>query len=435
MIPFLERIKAHELGERMYSFAERLYPICRSITGNGLRETLRLIQEEIPLSLHEIPSGTEVFDWVVPREWNIRDAYIKNSRGEKIVDFKKNNLHVLNYSTPINARIPLEELRTHLFSLPDKPDWIPYRTSYFNDNWGFCVSHRQLETLPNDVYEVVIDGSLEPGSLSYGELLIPGRSDEQILLFAHCCHPSLANDNLSGIAMLVELARILSASSPRYTYRCVFAPGTIGCITWLSQNQSELDKVKMGLVAAVLGDPGQLTYKKTRTGNSLIDRAALHVLRHSGTPFRTLDFSPYGYDERQFASPGINLPVGRLTRTPNGAYPEYHTSADNLDLICPEALSDSLTAYLKIIMLIESNHMYESNFPYCEPQLGKRGLYKKTGGHANAEERELALLWVLNQSDGQHDLLDIAERADMPFWSIADAPTALAEANVIRKIQ
>lgn len=422
------------LGRRMYALAERLFPICRSITGNGLRETLRILQQEIPLSLYEVPSGTQAFDWVVPPEWNICDAYIKNSRGEKIVDFQKNNLHVLNYSMPINARMSLEELGPHLFTLPEKPEWIPYRTSYFNENWGFCISQRQLEMMPKGDYKVVIDSSLSPGALSYGELIIPGESEEQILLFAHCCHPSLANDNLSGIAVLVELAKLLSASSPKFTYRCIFAPGTVGCITWLSQNKLELNKVKLGLVAAVLGDPGQLTYKKTRSGDTLIDRAALHILRHRNVPFSTLEFSPYGYDERQFASPGINLPVGRLTRTPNGAYPEYHTSADNLDLITPTAMADSLATYFAILMLIERNCVYQSNFPYCEPQLGKRGLYKKTGGHANAEQRELALLWVLNQADGQHDLLNIADRADMPFEIIFNAAADLAAADVIRKV-
>lgn len=434
MLSLNTSIDFSELGERMYALAERLYPICRSITGNGLRETLRILQENIPLTLHEIPTGTSVFDWIVPREWNIRDAYIKNSRGQKIVDFQQLNLHVLNYSTPINTHMRLEELRPHLFTMPEKPDWVPYRTSYFNDNWGFCISHRQLETLPDDDYEVVIESSLEAGALTYGELTIPGESEEQILLFAHCCHPSLANDNLAGMAVVVELAKILNAVSPRFTYRCVFAPGTIGCITWLSQNQSHLNKVKLGLVAAVLGDSGPLTYKRTRAGGTLVDRAALHVLRHRHAPFAVLEFSPYGYDERQFASPGINLPVGRLTRTPNGAYPEYHTSADNLSLITPLAMADSLAAYLEIVMLLERNHIYKSNFPYCEPQLGKRGLYKNTGGHANAEQRQLALLWVLNQADGQHDLLDIAERADMPFEIIADAAAELIAADVLKRV-
>ena len=365
MLPFYINSDFPDLGQRMYAFAERLYPICRSITGNGLRETLRIIQKEIPLTLHEVATGTAVFDWVVPREWNIRDAYIKNSRGEKIVDFQQNNLHVLNYSTPINARMSLEELRSHLFTLPEMPDWIPHRTSYFNDNWGFCITHRLLEAMPDDEYEVVIDSSLEPGSLTYGEFTIPGESEEQILLFAHCCHPSLANDNLSGIAVVVELARILSASSTRFTYRCVFAPAAIGCVTWLSQNQSELSKVKLGMVAALLGDSGPLSYKKTLAGDTLIDRASLHVLRHLNMPFRTIEFSPFGYDERQFASPGISLPVGRLTRTPNGAYPEYHTSADNMSLITPNAMADSLAAYCAIFSLIENNYVYQNNFPYC----------------------------------------------------------------------
>jgi aminopeptidase-like protein len=244
----------------------------------------------------------------------------------------------------------------------------------------------------------------------------------------------LANDNLSGIAVVVELARILAESSPRFTYRCVFAPAAIGCITWLSQNQSELGKVKLGMVAALLGDSGHLTYKKTYTGDALIDRASLHILRHRNTPFQTLEFSPFGYDERQFASPGINLPVGRLTRTPNGAYPEYHTSADNMDLITPSAMADSLAAYRAIFALIENNNVYQSNFPYCEPQLGKRGLYRTTGGHGNPEQRQLAILWVLNQANGQHDLLDIAERSGLQFEIIASVAAELAAADVIRKI-
>ncbi len=434
MLPLNTSSNSSELGERMYALAERLYPICRSITGNGLRETLRILQEEIPLTLHEIPTGTAVFDWVVPREWNIRDAYIRNSFGEKIVDFQKHNLHVLNYSTPVHALMHLKELRPHLFTLPDMPDWIPHRTSYFNDNWGFCITQRQLEAMPDDNYEVVIDSSLEPGALTYGELTIPGESEEQILLFAHCCHPSLANDNLAGIAVIVELARILGESSPRFTYRCVFAPAAIGCITWLSQNRSELGKIKLGMVAALLGDSGQLTYKKTSTGDALIDRASLHILRHRNAPFQTLEFSPFGYDERQFASPGINLPVGRLTRTPNGAYPEYHTSADNMDLITPSAMADSLAAYRAIFALLENNYVYQSNFPYCEPQLGKRGLYRTTGGHGNPEQRQLAILWVLNQANGQHDLLDIAERSGLQFEIVASAAAELAAAEVIRRI-
>ena len=434
MLPLNTSSNSSELGERMYALAERLYPICRSITGNGLRETLRILQEEIPLTLHEIPTGTAVFDWVVPREWNIRDAYVRNSRGERIIDFQRHNLHVLNYSTPMNARMRLEELRPHLFTLPDMPDWVPHRTSYFNDNWGFCITQRQLDAMPDDDYEVVIDSSLEPGALTYGELTIAGETEEQILLFAHCCHPSLANDNLSGIAVVVELARILGESSPRFTYRCVFAPAAIGCITWLSQNRSELGKIKLGMVAALLGDSGQLTYKKTSTGDALIDRASLHILRHRNAPFQTLEFSPFGYDERQFASPGINLPVGRLTRTPNGAYPEYHTSADNMDLITPSAMADSLAAYRAIFALLENNYVYQSNFPYCEPQLGKRGLYRTTGGHGNPEQRQLAILWVLNQANGQHDLLDIAERSGLQFEIVASAAAELAAAEVIRRI-
>lgn len=414
-----------ELGEQLHDFVTELYPICRSITGNGLRETLRRIGQRIPLQIHEVPSGTQAFDWTVPREWNIRDAFIRNSKGEKIVDFQRSNLHVVNYSVPINAKLSLSELKRHLHALPDHPDWIPYRTSYYRETWGFCLSQRQLESLPEDEYEVFIDSTLTDGHLSYGEAVLPGETSQEILISCHTCHPSLCNDNLSGVAIATFLAQVLASQKRRYTYRFLFVPGTIGSIVWLSRNPEAVSRVKHGLVLACVGDPGAPSYKKSRRGNADIDRVVLHLLNRSGQPYSVRDFLPYGYDERQYCSPGFNLPVGCLNRTQHGKFPEYHTSADNLDLVTPHALSDSLRLCLKIFETLEGNRTYRNLNPHCEPQLGKRGLYRELGGYADAETRELALLWVLNLSDGSHSLLDIAERANLPFSTIQQAAADL----------
>ena len=421
-----------ELGNEIYQLIEKLFPLCRSITGNGVRSTLKILQEHIPLDIIEVPTGTCVFDWEVPKEWNIRDAYIKNAEGQKIVDFKKNNLHVVSYSLPINKKLTLAELKPHLHTLPEQPEWIPYRTSYYNETWGFCLSHNLLESLDDGEYEICIDSSLESGSLTYGEYFKQGETDEEVLLFAHCCHPSLCNDNLSGLAMLTLLAKQLSQQVTRYSYRFVFTPATIGSITWLSQNESKLGNIKHGLVAAVAGDPGQLTYKKTRNGNCEIDRAVLNVLCNERDSHDVLEFSPYGYDERQFSSPGINLNVGRLTRTPNGCYPEYHTSADNLDLVKPDALADSLDAYWQVINVLESNQKFINTSPKCEPQLGRRGLYRKTGGHKDIGKVEFAYLWVLNMSDGEHSLLDIAEQAELSFDVVRHAAKNLYSCGLLK---
>jgi aminopeptidase-like protein len=415
----------------MYSLVRRLYPICRSITGNGVRQTLSILREQISLEIHEVASGTQVFDWTVPKEWNIRDAYIKNSRGERVVDFQQSSLHVVNYSIPVRAKLRLAELRPHLHSLPEQPEWIPYRTSYYNESWGFCLAHKVLATLPDDEYEVCIDSTLQPGSLTYGEYLVPGSTDDEVLIYTHTCHPSLANDNLSGIAVVTQLARLLAARRCRYTYRFVFGPGTIGSITWLSRNQKRLQHIRHGLVVGLVGDPGPLTYKRSRYGNAEIDRASQLVLRAGGRAHRVVDFSPYGYDERQFCSPGINLPVGRLTRTPNGEYPEYHTSADDLRLIHPAALAESLAACTQILNILENNMCLRSTNPNCEPQLGKRGLYSKTGGGKEVGQREYALLWVLNLADGRHRLLDILERSGLGLEPIYQASRDLLEAGLL----
>ena len=310
-----------------------LFPICRSITGDGLRQSLAKVGELLPLTIHEVATGTEAFDWTVPKEWNIRDAYIKDAAGRRVVDFQQCNLHVVNYSAPVNTRMPLKELRPHLHVLEERPEWIPYRTSYYAESWGFCLSQRQLEGLSDGEYEVVIDSSLQDGALSYGECVLPGQIDDEFLISVHICHPSLANDNLSGVAVATAVARVLASTSHRYTYRFLFLPGTIGPITWLSRNQAAVERVKHGLVLACVGDRGGINYKRSRRLSADIDRAVEHVLRSKGAPFEVRDFSPYGYDERQYCSPGFNLPVGSFRRTPHGEYPEYHTSADNLEFV------------------------------------------------------------------------------------------------------
>jgi aminopeptidase-like protein len=391
-----------------------------------------MLQERIPLEIREVPTGTPVFDWTVPKEWNIRDAWIKDPSGRKVVDFQDCNLHVLNYSVPVHEKLPLAELKKHLFSLPDKPDLIPYRTSYYKEAWGFCLSHRTLESLPEGEYEVLIDSTLAGGSLTYGECLLAGDSEREVLLSTHVCHPSLCNDNLSGIAVMTELAREIQAwPRRRYSYRFLFIPGTIGSITWLALNEVRIDH---GLVAANLGDPGKFHYKKSRRGNAEIDRAVLSVLRSSGEPFGVEEFIPFGYDERQYCSPGFNLAVGSLTRTPYGRYPEYHTSADNLDFVKPEALEGSLRTYLAVTDVLEGNRRYRNLNPKCEPQLGRRGLYRTIGGDEAGRARELALLWVLNLSDGENDLLDIAERSGMSFAAIREAADALLVVGLLEEV-
>jgi aminopeptidase-like protein len=421
----------------MMDLIAKAYPICRSITGDGVRRTLAMIRERIPLETREVPTGTRVFDWTVPKEWNIRDAWIKDPSGRKVVDFQDCNLHVLNYSVPVHEKLPLAELRKHLFTLPDKPDLIPYRTSYYKEAWGFCLRHRTLEELPDGEYEVLIDSTLQDGSLTYGECLLPGDSEREVLLSTHVCHPSLCNDNLSGIAVMTELAREMQARPRRrYSYRFLFIPGTIGSITWLALNEVRIDH---GLVAANLGDPGSFHYKKSRRSSfgikpAEIDRAVLAVLRSSGEPFGVEEFVPFGYDERQYGSPGFNLAVGSLTRTPYGRYPEYHTSADNLDFVKPEALEGSLRTYLAVMDVLEGNRRYRNLNPKCEPQLGRRGLYRTIGGDESGRARELALLWVLNLSDGEHDLLAIAERSGMSFAAVRQAADALLEVGLLEEV-
>jgi len=431
----VKAIDSSLIGDKLFSIVKDLYPICRSITGDGIRVTLDYLSQTIPLSIHEVASGTAVFDWFVPKEWNIRDAYIKDSSGRTVVDFKDSNLHVVSYSIPIHAKMNREDLRTHLHSLPDKPSWIPYRTSYYNKDWGFCIENDRLSKLNEDLYEVFIDSSLEDGSLTYGEYFLPGTSKDEILISTHICHPSLANDNLSGIAICTVLADILSRTATRYSYRFLFIPGTIGSITWLAKNRDGVGRIKHGLVAACLGDSGGFSYKRSRHGIHEIDRAVEHILKRQSGRSQFVDFTPYGYDERQFCSPGFNMPVGCLMRTPNGQYPEYHTSADDLSLVRPRYLAESLRVFLQIFEVLEGNGVYRTLNPYCEPQLGRRGLYDLIGGREDAKEFQMALLWVLNLSDGTHSLLDIADRAATNFVLIRGAANALLQTGLLEEIE
>jgi aminopeptidase-like protein len=419
----------------MYNLISKLYPICRSITGDGVRETLRILQQHILLDIHEVPTGTQVFDWRVPKEWNVRDAYVKNAKGEKVIDFQASNLHLLSYSIPIHQKMSLAQLKEHLFTLPDYPDWIPHRTSYYGENWGFSLTHRQLQSLEEGEYEVYIDSSVEEGHLTYGEYFLKGETSKEILLSCHVCHPSLCNDNLSGISLVTFLAKHLSTLSLHYSYRFLFIPATIGSITWLSLNEDKAFQIQHGLVVAGVGDSGHLNYKKSRRGDAEIDRTVAHILKHSERPYAIAEFSPYGYDERQFCSPGFDLPVGSLTRTPFGCYPEYHTSADNLDFVRPTALADSLDAYISILEVLESNKKYLNTNPKCEPQLGKRGLYATFGGKKSTKVQEMAMLWVLNLSDGDRSLLDIAERSQLKFSLIREAAEALLKHGLLREIE
>jgi aminopeptidase-like protein len=389
-----------------------------------------MIGDRIPLQTFEVPTGTPVFDWTVPKEWNIRDAYVKAPGGKRVVDFRKSNLHVLNYSTPVHAIMPLSELKPHLFTLPENPDWIPYRTSYYQRNWGFCLSHNQMLALDDGDYEVCIDSTLEDGSLTYGECYLRGRSMDEVLISCHVCHPSLANDNLSGLAVATFLAQCLSGRDLRYSYRFLFIPGTIGAITWLAQNRETAGRIHHGLVLTCIGDAGRFHYKKSRRGNAEIDRAAAHVLRHYSESPEILEFSPYGYDERQYCSPGFNLPVGCLMRSVWGTFPEYHTSADNLDFIQPLQLAGSLRVCAAILDVLENNRRYVNLNPYCEPQLGRRNLYRSTGGDSIGAEMN-ARLWVLNLSDGENSLLDMAERSGIPFWMICEAAELLRENGLL----
>lgn len=416
--------------DALFALVKQLYPLARSLTGDGVRETLACLSEVTPLTMHEVPTGTQVFDWQIPSEWTLRSAWIEGPDGQRVVDVSKHNLHLVGYSTPVHGEFSLAQLQPHLHSDPARPEVIPYLTSYHTPHWGFCLSHRQREALTEGRYRVCIETVLAPGSLTYGEVHLPGSTDQEFLLYTHTCHPSLANDNASGMAVCAFLARWLARAPRRLSYRVVFGPGTLGSLTWLSRNASVLPRIVGGLVLALVGDGGPLVYKRSWSGTSLIDRAAEAWLRREQPSAVCLDFSPWGYDERQFGSPGFRLPVGRLTRSPEEGYPEYHSSADNLDIIQPAALGGALEAAQSILSLIEANQTLINLQPMGEPQLGRRGLYRSLGGPASPALQR-ALLWVLTCGDGDHDLIHAYQRSGLPLATILEAEEALRSVGLL----
>jgi aminopeptidase-like protein len=431
MAAYVEQVPVGEfhLGDDLFALCSNLFPICRSLTGAGVRETLTVIDKVLPLTVHEVPSGTEVLGWTVPDEWNIVDAYVKNSRGERVIDFQRSNLHVVGYSTPVHEVMSLAELRQHVHTIPEHPGWIPYRTSFYRPSWGFCTSHDDLARLEEDEYEVMIDSTLAPGSLTYAEAYLPGAVEEEVLISTHVCHPSLANDNVSGMALTAYLGAHLSARDRHYSYRLLFIPSTLGSITWLARNEEAVSRIRHGVVVTGVGDRGPVVYKRSRRGDAGIDRAAAHVLARRGSTDRVVDFYPYGYDERQFCSPGFDMPVGRLSRTPHNQYPEYHTSADDLSVLDPECLLDSFDVLTQMLDVVDANHRFVNQHPMGEPKLDSYGLYSVVAGEI--PDFELALLWVLNWSDGRHDLLDVAEQAGLDFPLVRRAADALVRHGLL----
>ena len=452
----IENIQNNDKGNHMYGIIKKLFPICRSITGNGTRQSLEIISKEFPIETYEVPTGTQVFDWTIPKEWNILDAYVIDPTRRKIIDFKKSNLHILNYSIPVKKKINLSELKDHIFTDPKHADDIPYRTSYYSENWGFCMPHNEFLKLKDGIYEVFIDSTLKNGSLSYGEYFHKGKNDDEILFSCYICHPSMCNDSLSGVAMTLELAKYIKnlKSETNYSYRFLFIPETIGSITWLSKNQEKIKNIKHGLVVTCVGDSGCMTYKKTRQNNSEIDRTVIDVLKNSKQNFKLFDFFPSGSDERQYCSPGINLNIGCLTRSMFTQFPEYHTSSDNLDFINAESLHNTFKIYLSIISKLEENFgkfpsknimrenkihsdndpVYVNLLPKCEPHLGKRGIYHLVGGKNPIYDiiKEKAIMWVLAYSDGTYSLNDISERSKIDLDILKEVGNLLIEKELIK---
>jgi len=418
-------------GGDMMELIQELYPILRSLTGDGVRETLSILARHNPIEIHEVPSGTSALDWTVPLEWNVREAWIRDPEGNKIVDICESNLHVVGYSIPVRKRLPLNALQANLHSIPEQPEWIPWRTSYYEENWGFCLPHSQREALQDGEYEVCIDSSLEDGHLTYGELFLPGESDRELLVSVHVCHPSLVNDNLSGIAVSTAVAEKLSGSNRRLGVRFLFIPGTIGSLTWLEHNRETAGRIVGGLTLTCLGDSAPLTYKRTFGGKAEFDRVASQVLGELVPDHKELDFYPYGYDERQYNSPGFRMPIGSLMRSRHGRFPEYHTSADNISLISEGQLEEAANVILNILRTMDQNRRFRSLAPEGEPQLGRRGIYRAIGGGGDPETRQYAMLWLLQAGDGFHTLLDVAERSKIAFGDIHAAAIVLEQHALI----
>ena len=444
------------IGEKMYALMEELYPIARSITGQGVRKTLKILQNNFQLKIKEVSSGTNVFDWKIPQEWNVRDAYIMNNKNKKIVDYKRSNLHILQYSEKIKKKIKTSELKKHIFTLPDQPNNIPYVTSFYSKNWGFCMSHNEFLKLNDDEYFVNIESNHKDGSLTYGEYLIKGEVNEEILISTYVCHPSLCNDNLSGPVLAATLAEYLSKQKLHYSIRFLFIPETIGAITWLALNENKIKNIVHGLVATCLGDSGISTYKKSRDGDNIIDKVVEEVLIESGKPYKIMDFWPSGSDERQFCSPAFNLPVGSLMRTPYDMFDEYHTSEDNLSFMNKDCLADSFSKYVSVIKKLEENYdgfkprggkiknkknkkndpVFKNLFPKCEPQLGKRGVYANIGGvkEQDSLKQKKAIQWILNLSDGKYSLHDIEKKSGLDYDLLCMVADLLKDKKLLSEI-
>lgn len=421
-------------GEEMYGWVADLFPICRSISGNGVRETLTYIKAIFPdLKICSIKSGEQVFDWTVPKEWNIKDAYIEDENNNKIVDFKENNLHVLGYSTPIDQIVDLQELDKHLYSLPDQPDLIPYITSYYVERWGFCLPHKQRQELQEGKYRVFIDSTLESGELNYGELVIPGDTDEEILLSTYVCHPSMANNELSGPAVSMSIAKwLIKQKNRRYTYRILFLVETIGSIIYLSKHVEHFKKkLKAGFVLSCVGDDKNYSYMPSRLGSTLADQVALHVLDNYVDSYSKYSFLERGSDERQYCSPKVDLPVASIMRSKYGEFPEYHTSADNLDFISPSGLYGALKLYIAAIKILEENFILSTTVS-CEPQLGKRGLYPSVSTKETASLTR-DMMNVIAYSDGKTDVLSIADRIGLPALKVIEIIEPLVKNGLINK--
>jgi len=417
----------------MYDLVKDLFPICRSITGNGVRETLKIIQQHIPININEVPTGTKVFDWTVPKEWNIKDAYIMDENSNKIIDFKKNNLHVVGYSVPVNKTVSLPELQEHLYSLPEQPEAIPYVTSYYKEMWGFCITHKKREILKEGKYKVFIDSELKNGALTYGELIIPGKSEKEVFLSTYICHPSMANNELSGPAVTTFLVKWIMSKPRRYTYRIIFIPETIGSITYLNKN---LDVMKQNIIVgfnvSCVGDNRVYSYLPTRNGNTYADKIALNILSFKHPKFVKYSFLDKGSDERQYNAPGVDLPVCCIMRSKYGTYPEYHTSLDNLEFVNPEGLSGSYEVFKECLNLIEENRKYKIK---ClgEPQLGKRGLYPTISTKLSTKEVK-GIINFISYSDGKNDLIDISNKINVPVWELYLIIEKLLKADLLEVI-
>jgi len=423
-------------GDQMHNLARELFPICRSITGDGVRETLRLIKRHLPgLEIHEIPTGQRCFDWVVPQEWNIRDAYVKNQSGDRIIDFNESNLHLVNYSIPVEKDVDLEELEQHLHSLPQQPDLIPYVTSYYTPAWGFCIADSKRKQLKDGIYSVKVDSSLEDGSLSYADLLIRGESEREVLISTYTCHPSMANNETSGPVVATFLAKwILRQKSRRYSYRIIFVPETIGAVAYLSRHLDEMkEKTVAGFVLTCVGDNRAYSYMPSRKGKTLADQAALHVLNNNVSDFISYSYLNRGSDERQYCAPGVDLPVCSIMRTKYGEFPEYHTSADDLSLVTPEGLQGTFDIYTDLIRILESNHTYVSTV-LGEPQLGKRNLRQK-GGAGKGLSKDFQLISnFLAYADGGASVIDIAETLGVYALDLLDVIDKLKEQKLIKVV-